>query len=99
MSRQHTYLNTRRWAAVRRAVFERDGYRCCECGRAGRLECDHINPLEREPGQDPFDSNGLQTLCRECHISKTASENWRPLTVEEVEWQRAVMELVNRSNP
>ena len=99
MSLHHLTLNARRWAAVRRAVFERDGWRCVECGRAGRLECDHITPLEREPGQDPYNPNNLQTLCRECHISKTASENQRPLTAEEVEWQRAVMELVNRSNP
>ena len=48
------------------------------CGRAGRLECDHINPLEREPGQDPYDPNGLQTLCRTCHLAKTADER-RPV--------------------
>ena len=99
MSHLHSNLNSRRWAAVRRAVFERDGFRCCECGRAGRLECDHINPLEREAGQDPFDPTGLQTLCRDCHIAKTARENRRSLTPEETEWRRAVMELMNRSNP
>ena len=44
------------------------------CGKAGRLECDHITPLEREPGQDPFDWNGLQTLCVACHLEKTRKE-------------------------
>ena len=50
LSRHHTHLNARRWAAVRRTLFERDGWRCVMCGKAGRLECDHVTPLEREPG-------------------------------------------------
>ena len=80
MSRNHIPLNPRRWSAVRRAVFKRDGWRCCECGRACRLECDHIRPLEREPGQDPLDPNRLQTLCRRCQYGQTASENRRAPT-------------------
>ena len=37
MSRNHVHLHARRWAAVRRAVFERDGWRCTlsAAGRAG----------------------------------------------------------------
>ena len=77
MSRHHTHLNARRWGIVRRAVFERDGYRCVMCDKAGRLECDHITPLQREPDQDPFDLDGLQVLCRSCHIKKTARETGR----------------------
>lgn len=53
MSHHHTHLYARRWRDVRRTVFKRDNYRCVMCGRVGRLECDHIRPLEREPGQDP----------------------------------------------
>ena len=90
MSRNHTRLHARRWAAVRRFVFERDGWRCVECGRAGRLECDHVTALEREPGQNPFDPNGLQTLCRECHIQKTANENRRERTPAERAWRALV---------
>ena len=90
MSRNHTPLNTRRWAAVRRAVFERDGWRCVECGKAGRLECDHVTPLQREPGQDVYDPNGLQTLCRACHVEKTRGENRRPLTPAELAWRALV---------
>ena len=62
MSRRHVHLDACRWQAVRRAVFERDGYRCVECGRSGRLECDHITPLDR--GGDPWDLDNLQALCR-----------------------------------
>ena len=93
MSRQHVRLNRRRWAAVRRFVFKRDGYRCVMCGRAGRLEADHINPMEREPGQDPYNPNGLQTMCRGCHVAKTAAENRRALTPAELAWQEFVAEL------
>ena len=84
MSRHHATINSRRWAVVRRAVFERDGCRCVTCGRAGRLECDHVTPVQREPGQDPFDVNGLQSLCRSCHIQKTVGENRRTLTPDEL---------------
>ena len=93
MSRHHTYLNARRWATARRIVFKRDGYRCVMCGLPGRLECDHVTPLQREPGQDPFDVNGLQTLCRLCHIEKTATENRRELTADELAWRELVAEL------
>ena len=37
----------RRWRALRLFVFNRDGWRCRVCGRAGRLECDHVVPLHR----------------------------------------------------
>ena len=94
MSRNHERLHAQRWAWVRRAVFQRDEYRCIECGMAGRLECDHVTPLEREPGQDPYDMNGLQTLCRECHIKKTRRENGRELTPDEIAWREAVDELL-----
>ena len=96
MSRNHVRLHARRWATVRRFVFKRDGYRCVMCGRAGRLECDHINPLEREPGQDPYDVNGLQTLCRRCHVEKTRAENTRPVSPEQRAWQVMVEELLRR---
>lgn len=95
MSRHHTRFHAQRWAGVRRVVFERDGYRCTSCGKAGRLECDHVTRLEREPGQDPYDPNGLQTLCRACHTEKTRRENQRELTPAEVAWRALVQEMMN----
>ena len=94
MSHHHAAINTHRWSAVRRAVFERDGWRCVMCGKAGRLEADHITSLQREPGQDVYDINGLQSLCRSCHIQKTASENRRALSPDELAWRALVAELV-----
>ena len=73
MSLHHLKIDNRRWTALRRRVFERDGYRCRSCGKAGRLEADHIKPLHK--GGRPYDPANLQTLCRTCHIRKTADEN------------------------
>ena len=94
MSKHHTHLHAKRWAAVRRFVFERDGWRCVECGRAGRLECDHVTPLQREPGQDPYDVNGLQTLCRGCHVEKTRRENRRERTAGELAWRALAQSML-----
>ena len=95
MSRHHAHLCAHRWAAARRAVFERDGYRCVQCSRAGRLECDHVTPLDK--GGDPWDPSNLQTLCRVCHIAKTREENRRPLTEAEVAWRQLVDELTGET--
>ena len=75
-------------------MFDRDHWRCLVCGRPGALECDHITPLQREPGQDPWDLNGLQTLCRGCHISKTRHENLtRPRSPQAQAWRAFADEL------
>ena len=96
MGLHHTHLNARRWSAVRRAVFERDGWRCVMCGKAGRLECDHVRPLDK--GGNPWDPDNLQSLCRSCHVAKTARENRRQLSPREQAWAALVAELVN-DNP
>lgn len=67
------YGKTSAWKVIRAAVFMRDGYRCVQCGRAGRLECDHIRPIK--DGGARFDLANLQTLCRDCHFRKTGKEN------------------------
>ena len=92
MSRNHRPLHARRWTAVRRAIFGRDGYRCRSCGLAGRLECDHVTPLHR--GGDAWDFSNLQTLCRDCHIKKTARENERPDSAR-AKWRRMTADLMD----
>ena len=91
MSRHHVRLNAARWRRVRREVFERDGWRCRECGKAGRLECDHVEPLEH--GGAPWDMANLQTLCRTCHIEKTKLENLNPMRLG---WDDYVKEVLSR---
>ena len=94
MSKAHVKLNARRWARWRRAVFRLDGHRCVKCGRAGRLECDHIIPLDR--GGDAWSMDNLQTLCRDCHIVKTSSENRKPESRERRRWRGGCCRPVQR---
>ena len=93
MSRHHAHLDTRRWARTRRQVFRRDAYRCRSCGWAGRPECDHVVPLDQDPDQDPYETAGLQTLCRGCHIAKTAAENRGEMMPGRKDWLKMVEEL------
>ena len=94
MSRHHVRLHWRRWQATRRAVFRRASYRCRNCGRAGRLEADHVIPLHIEPGQNPYDPDGCQALCRRCHVEKTRQENRREPTPAEAAWRALVAEML-----
>ena len=79
--------NPRRWAVVRQFVFQRDAYRCQSCGKAGKLECDHIVPVVH--GGDWWAIEGLQALCRSCHISKTRIERSGPDPERDAWRQRA----------
>ena len=92
-SRYQGRLDRHRWAAVRLEVLERDGYRCRACGRAGRLEVDHIVPMYR--GGNPYDLAGLQALCVACHIAKSRRENpaRRDPSPQAKAWARCVAEL------
>lgn len=66
-----------RWAALRKAVFERDGYACQYCGTTcTTLYCDHVVPVSKGG------TNALENLvaaCRPCNSSKGARtpEEWR----------------------
>jgi len=53
--------------ALRRQVFERDAYRCVNCGSWEDLACDHI--LAESKG-GPTEFENLQTLCRSCNSRK-----------------------------
>lgn len=56
----HAALDRRRWALTRLRAFERDGWRCTGCGRAGKLEGHHIMPLE--DGGAAYDIDNIRTL-------------------------------------
>ena len=76
MSKRHVTLSRKRWLTVRRAAFERDGFRCTACNRPGRLEAHHEPPLRN--GADPYDLDGIRTLCRSCHIERHRGDDMTP---------------------
>ena len=57
---------------VRRAILDRDGWRCVKCRKSGRFEIDHIIPVQF--GGAWWDQENLQTLCRPCHFSKSRAD-------------------------
>ena len=82
MSFRHHRGPSSHYRTWRRTVFRRDGYACVKCGSRHRLEVDHIVPLAK--GGTGFLEN-LQTLCRDCHMEKTASERPNPVPGQ-AEW-------------
>jgi hypothetical protein len=58
-------LDQARWDALRRRVYERDGYKCQNCSAGGEVHAHHIVPL-RANGTNSM--TNLITLCRACHM-------------------------------
>ena len=88
-------LSTKRWKRTRRAVIELAGWRCQKCGKAGRLEVDHIEPVYVNPLRNRFDRSNLQALCENCHWAKSSGEKRNPMPDD----QRAWMNLMRSLNP
>lgn len=76
-------LTGAKWRRIRRAVLDRDGWRCQRCGRPGALEVHHI---DRDPGDNRLEN--LQAVCRPCHIDlhrppvAPAVERWARLVAD-----------------
>ena len=79
------------WGAIRRMALERSGWRCRACGRAGKLEADHIVPVHVSPELE-LSIDNIQILCRGCHIAKTRREAGKPPTPERLAWLRLVVQ-------
>lgn len=69
-SQPAVYRKARISSRLRTLVFERDKYRCKQCGSYANLQADHIFP-ESKGGETTL--TNLQTLCGDCNIRKGAS--------------------------
>ena len=82
----------RQWGKLRLLVFDRDGWACVKCGKAGRLECDHRVPLDLAPDK-MYDLGNLQTLCRGCHFDKTSGERrGKETDTEAAKWRKYLLD-------
>jgi len=74
-----TPYNDEIYLSNRILAFERDGWKCVQCGSRDNLQAHHVKPVPK--GQ--FDSSiihhteNLQTLCASCHfrVPKTPNSN------------------------
>ena len=56
--------------ATKRAVWDRDGGKCCSCGSTKNIEYDHKHPVSK--GGNSEEGN-IQLLCRPCNRAKRVS--------------------------
>lgn len=76
------FLRSREWSVMRMRALERDGGRCCACGRTARdgvqINVDHIKPRIRFP-ELALTLDNLQVLCAPCNQGKgnRFETNWR----------------------
>ncbi|WP_339759842.1 HNH endonuclease signature motif containing protein [uncultured Sulfitobacter sp.] len=84
--------STKRWNVLRMYILERDGFRCKECGKGGRLEVDHIKPVRSHPTL-AYSPGNLQALCPSCHTKKTRIECGHPPPRNCQQWQEAIEAL------
>ena len=62
--RRPTRLESKQYEELRRAILERDGWRCQSCGAMTNLEVHH-QQFRSHSGEDAEEN--LITLCHECH--------------------------------
>jgi len=68
-SYHHKVRCTPEWREWRKSIYERDGYKCLDCGSNENLEPHHIIPVRDEQNRHLLFAitNGV-SLCRECHM-------------------------------
>jgi hypothetical protein len=74
--RRRIQLYPKNWTKIRKEFISKHPLcRSCELFGTIALACevDHIKPLAK--GGEPADENNLQSLCRPCHVRKTAADN------------------------
>lgn len=65
------------WYSIRRAVLERDGHSCQQCGNSEDLHVHHKIPFRMFDDHETANNhNNLITLCAPCHRKEDAARKW-----------------------
>ena len=75
---------------MRRRALDRDGWRCSDCGKAGRLEVHHKTALAKDG--KPFDLDNVTSLCSACHLARHTPQR----VVVEARWYNMVNSLLSK---
>ena len=70
-------------------LLDRDGWRCAECSRPGKLEVSHVIPVWKRPDLELVESN-VRVLCRSCHLKADR----KPISPETVAWRALVADML-----
>ena len=71
--------NRKLWRVARLAVLDAANWTCRTCGKHGRMEVDHITPIDLMPNDASiYDPKWLQCLCVACHRAKSKAERTIP---------------------
>jgi 5-methylcytosine-specific restriction endonuclease McrA len=83
---QNPFYNSRAWRQFSLA-YRKANPLCVECYKKGKIVpvqvVDHINPIRR--GGDPFDYNNCQSLCHQCHNSKSGHDGAEKAVIDNFE--------------
>lgn len=62
------------WHDVRLQILDRDGWECTKCGMelGAHAQIDHVVPVA--DGGSMWGRDNMQSLCAECHMSKTTDD-------------------------
>ncbi|MCM1273204.1 MAG: HNH endonuclease [Clostridium sp.] len=86
-----TYKGSR-WQKKRAYILKRDGYKCRECARYGRMRdgvhVHHVYPVEYYPSE-AYNNCNLITLCAACH-NKMHNRDTHELTACGKELQKRI---------
>lgn len=102
---KHTYhdnpIDRNRTASKvwRKAVYQKDGYNCCVCGKhGGDLNAHHLNAYDDNPDQR-FDVENGVTLCPRCHTRFHTAYGFGGNTKEQFqEWLEGNTEVSRQLN-
>ena len=66
----------------------------CQCGRAGRLEVDHVQPLQQAAAIHGTLDPTCNPSAGDVMLRKPGRENERPRTEAELRWRRLVADMM-----